>query len=386
VTSGALRVIVVGAGVFGAAAARELRRRGHEVTLLDPGPLPHPLAASTDVSKAVRMDYADPFYMDLMAKAFPLWDDLNREWGEALYHQDGFLILTREAAAPGGFEYEACRGLVERGVPVERLTPDVLARRGAVFAAGGFTDGYFNPRAGWAESGKVVVRFVEEARARGVVLREERAAALAGAGARVTGVITAAGECLAADMVVVAGGAWTPELLPELRSLLRTIGQPVFHFRPEDPGPFRPERFPVWAASLTTQGWYGFPALPDGRVKVANHGTGRPLRAEDPRRVTAEEEARFREFLAEALPLLAGAPLAESRVCLYTDTPDGDFLIDRHPERPGLVVATGGSGHGFKFAPVLGAVIADVVERKPNPHASRFAWREAAPGMDTPRK
>lgn len=385
-TSPGLGVAVVGAGVFGAAAARELRRRGHAVTLLDPGPLPHPLAASTDVSKAVRMDYADPFYMDLMAEAFPIWDALNREGGEPLYHQDGFLILTAGPAGPGDFEFEASRGLAARGVAVEPVSPEVIARRGGAFASGVFTGGYFNPRAGWAESGRVVARFVEDAAARGVVLRPERVTALAERGNRVTGVVTASGERLNADVVVVAGGAWTPDFLPELRPFLHATAQPVFHFRPEDPEPFRPGRFPVWAASLTTEGWYGFPALPDGRVKVANHGPGRPLRPEDPRQVTPEEEARFREFLATALPALAGAPLAESRVCLYTDTPDGDFLIDRHPGRPGLVVATGGSGHGFKFAPVLGAVIADVVEGKPGFHASRFAWREAAPGMDTPRK
>src|SRR5258705_13205780 len=92
-----LSIIVVGAGVFGASAALELARRGHSITLMDPGPLPHPRAASTDISKAIRMDYgSDEFYMALMEEAFLGWDKWNLEWNEALYHEDGFLVLSAD--------------------------------------------------------------------------------------------------------------------------------------------------------------------------------------------------------------------------------------------------------------------------------------------------
>ena len=138
---------------------------------------------------------------------------------------------------------------------------------------------------------------------------------------------------------------------------------------------YLPERFPVWAADLSETGWYGFPATGEGIVKVSNHGPGVEVSPGDPRHTAPDAEAFCRAFLQTTFPGLAGAPLILSRTCLYCDAWDGNFYIDHVPDRPGLVVATGGSGHGFKFAPVLGEVIADVVERRPNPYSARFAWR-----------
>ncbi len=100
------------------------------------------------------------------------------------------------------------------------------------------------------------------------------------------------------------------------------------------------------------------------------------------RLVTDEETARLRAFLAGSLPALADAPIVNTRVCLYCDTWDGHFWIAHDPERPGLALATGGSGHGLKFAPVLGPLIADVVERKPNPYAAKFRWRPEVRGKN----
>jgi glycine/D-amino acid oxidase-like deaminating enzyme len=199
-------------------------------------------------------------------------------------------------------------------------------------------------------------------------------------GSRVAGVRLAGGGEVEADRVVVAAGAWTPVLLPWLADRLRPVGQPVLHFRPADPSPFAAPRFPPWAADVTRTGSYGFPALADGTVKVGHHGPGRVV---DPAAVhggkgavTAEEEAAARGWLAAELPALAAAPLAASRLCLYCDSFDGDFWIGRDPDREGLVVAAGGSGHGFKFAPVLGGLIADAVEgRDGGPLAARFGWR-----------
>ncbi|MFQ5922150.1 MAG: FAD-dependent oxidoreductase [Anaerolineales bacterium] len=131
----------------------------------------------------------------------------------------------------------------------------------------------------------------------------------------------------------------------------------------------------TWAADVGNTGWYGFPALDDGTLKVANHGPGKRQPAEAPREVDADTEDEFRAFFRSALPSLAETPMISNRLCMYCDTWDGDFWIDHDPDRPGLVVATGGSGHGFKFAPMLGPIIADVVEGKPNLFAHRFKWR-----------
>jgi glycine/D-amino acid oxidase-like deaminating enzyme len=373
-------VVVVGGGVFGAAAGLTLAQRGHRVRLLDPGPLPHPLASSTDISKVIRMDYgADVFYMDLMERALDGWRRWNRDWPRPLFHETGFLLLTRGPMQPGEFEYESFRLLNERGHAPIRLTDADLRERFPVWAEGGYDDGYFNPEAGWAESGQVVARLIELAIQAGVEVQPGvPVTAMIERAGRVAGIELGGGETVQAETVVVAAGAWTPSLLPWLSNRMWAVGQPVLHFKIDPSERFTPPKFVPWAADISRTGWYGFPVLEDGTLKIANHGPGLRFDPDAERRVSPDAEPMFRQFLSASLPALAGAPLAGSRVCLYCDTWDGDFYLAADPERPGLVVASGGSGHGFKFAPVLGDLIADAVEGRPNPDLARFGWR--APG------
>lgn len=371
-------VIVVGGGIFGAMGALELRRRGYKVMLFDPGPLPHPNAASTDISKMVRMDYgADELYMDLMEQALPQWNAWNREWKTQLYHEDGFLIMARGEMQPGSFELESLNLLLQHGHKPERMDSKTLKARFPAWAAENYQDGYLNMRGGWAESANVVAKIIQMARMEGVLLHPgKQFQQLAESDARVTGIVTTDGKIRRADYVIMAAGTWTPTLLPHLQDVMWSVGQPVLHFKPANPGDYRPPKFVPWAADIANTGWYGFTANAEGIFKVANHGTGRRLHPDEPRVVGPEEEVRFREFLSTTFPGVADAPLVGTRLCLYCDTWDGNFWIDHDPQRPGLMVAGGGSGHGFKFAPVLGKIIADVLQRKNNRWAMRFAWRE----------
>lgn len=371
-------IIVVGAGVYGVTAALELAKRGHDVSLFDPGPLPHPDASSTDISKAIRMDYgADEFYMALMEVCFERWDAWNAAWDEKLYHPAGFLFMASGEMKPGGYEHDSYQLLLKRGHEVERMTPETLRQRHPAWNADRYPDGYYNPRAGWAESGRVVAKLIELARGAGVQLREGmRFERLLEDGSRVGGIVTADGEAHRADVVVVATGAWTPILLPHLQDVMWVVGQPVYHFKVDNPTDWQPPKFHPWAADIAHSGWYGFPAKDDGTLKVANHGPGVRVHPDDPRTVPAHYLDMFREFFKETFPALVDAPKIGERLCLYCDTWDGDFWIDRDPKREGLVVSTGGSGHGFKFAPVLGEIAADAVEGRPNEWARRFAWRE----------
>jgi len=157
------------------------------------------------------------------------------------------------------------------------------------------------------------------------------------------------------------------DLVPWLASSFRPVGQPVFHLRPA-----RPLDLPVFGADIARTGWYGFPAQ-NGIVKIANHGVGKPMHPDDPRETTPEQEAALRAFLQDVIPDLADAPIVHRRLCVYGDTLDEHFWIAADPDHPGLVVASGGSGHAFKFAPVLGDLIADAVEGRPGP--ARFRWR-----------
>jgi glycine/D-amino acid oxidase-like deaminating enzyme len=388
------RILVAGAGVFGVTAAIELRRRGHAVQLADPGPLPHPLAASTDISKVVRLEYgADEPYTALAENAIEGWHRWNRDLGVALYHPVGLLLLRTTPPGPGSLEEDSFRVLERRGHRSERLDAAAVRTRFPAWNADRYAHGTFNPEGGFAESGRVIGRLVEAARVAGVEILEGTgfAGLLGGGGASVgdlprpvTGIVSTAGRRIEADIILLALGAWTPHALPWLAPELRSVGQPVFHLAPRDPALFRPERFPVFCADIQATGFYGFPAHPvSGVVKIARHGAGRTMHPESPERVvTAEETAAMREFLADAFPALRDAPIAATRVCLYCDSRDGHFWIAHDPDRPGLVVAAGDSGHAFKFAPVLGSIVADVVEGRSDPLQARFRWRR---GLRPPR-
>ena len=356
-------------------AALELRRRGRDVTLIDPGPLPHPLAESTDISKVVRADYgADEEYTARMEIALDGWRRWNAMWPEPLFHETGVLFVCRAAMARGGFEHESFSLLTRRGHRLERVDAAAIAARFPAWKTGAFVDGYFNPSGGFAESGKVVARLLADAKDAGVVLRGScRVERLAENGSRVGGVVIEGEEIVRAEHVVLTAGSWSQHLVPSLASQLRSVGQPVFHLAPRDRAPFDASRFPVFGADIARTGYYGFPVTPDGVVKIANHGTGRAMHPDSSERVvTAEETATLRAFLRDTFPALADAEIAATRVCVYGDTHDEHFLIAPDPDRAGLVVAAGGSGHGFKFAPILGGIVADAVEGNVIP---KFRWR-----------
>jgi glycine/D-amino acid oxidase-like deaminating enzyme len=372
------RVIVVGAGINGVTAAIELRNRGHDVVLVDPGPLPHPLAASTDISKAVRAAYgADEIYTELAQRAIPIWRKWNAEFGVELYHEVGVMFVRYQEMKPGDFEYESFKILTERGHKIERMNSAKLWKQFPAWDPELYQDGVLELEAGYVESGRVVAILSERAKSLGIELREgARFSELDEGDDRVKGIVLDNRQRISGDVVVMAVGAWTPYLLPSTRKFFRASGQPVFHLKPRQPELFTWERFPVFGADISTTGYYGFPLSREGVVKIANHGPGREMSPESPDRVvTPQEEQNLRGFLSSTFPALADAPIVNTRICLYCDTNDGHFWIAADPERPGLIVATGDSGHGFKFAPVLGEIIADAVEEKANPLLRKFRWR-----------
>src|SRR5215472_16130275 len=368
------RVLVIGAGIFGLTAALELVSRGAEVRVVDPGPIPHPLAESTDISKVIRADYgSDELYSVLMERALERWRDWNRTIVPGLFHECGVLFVTRETMQPSGFEYESYRLLRARGHRLERMTSDELRRRFPSWS-GADVGGYYNHSGGWAAGGAVVSALANRARAAGVTVHEgvQIVAEELEAG-RARALRTQRGERLEADVFVFTVGCWAAGLLRDLRHCFRATGHPVLHFVPADLGAFDEDRFPVFGADISRTGVYGFPAI-GGVVKVASHGPGRLVDPSSPseRTVTACEEGDIRATLREALPALGAARCASSRTCVYCDTHDGDLWIAPDPERPNRIVASGGSGHAFKFAPILGAIIADACEGVVVP---RFRWR-----------
>jgi glycine/D-amino acid oxidase-like deaminating enzyme len=285
--------------------------------------------------------------------------------------------VRRREMKPGDFEYESFKILQQRGHKVERMNSAQLWRRFPAWNPELFRDGVLEFEAGYAESERAVATLIQHAGSIGVERRSSsRFARLDERDHRIEGIVLDNGERIFADRIVMAVGAWTPYLLPFTKKFFRASGQPVFHLKPSRPDLFAPERFPVFGADITTTGYYGFPLNRDGIVKIANHGPGHEMSPESPKRaVTSEDEENLHKFLSWAFHALAEAPIVYTRVCMYCDTHDGNFWIAPDPECEGLVIAAGDCGHGFKFAPVLGEIIADAVEQKSNPILEKFRWR-----------
>jgi glycine/D-amino acid oxidase-like deaminating enzyme len=373
-------VLVVGAGIFGITAALELNNRGHKVAVLDPGPLPHPLAASTDISKTIRMEYgADEAYMIMVERALVGWERWNTESAEKLYYNTGLTMLTRAPMAEGGYEYESYQTLLKRNHRPERLNSDDIARRFPAWKPGAFVDGFYHELGGFAESGRVVAWLAQVAEVEGVALYAgQTAQRLVEENGRVTGVQTQEGQTFNADHVLIAAGAWTPLLVPELAPFMRSSGHPVFHLKTADATLFTPPHFTVFTADVANSGWYGFPLHPrEGVIKIANHGVGQQLHPSQDRRLVTDTDIRnLRLFLENTFPTLQEAAITYTRRCLYCDTLDEHLWIGNHPTKAGLTVAAGGSGHGFKFAPILGEIIADTIAGLPT---AKFKWRDLTP-------
>jgi sarcosine oxidase / L-pipecolate oxidase len=409
-----MHVVVVGAGVFGLGAAVALARRGHTVTVLDRYGVPSPHGASVDSSRLVRADYGpDGFFTDLALRAIAGWHDWNVAAAAAgfplLYHAAGVLFL-RDGCVDDGYEGASLAQMAARNMLVRRLGGvDVPPTRAVPGWAGAdpdaYSDGYLQPYAGWANARATVEYMAHVARGLGVRLvtgddAGRVVAYLPSAGA-VGGVRTADGLAHVADRVVVAAGPWSPALVPELDGLIQVVGQPVVYVAV--PPALRPlfaeGAFPPFAADISREGWYGFPADPatQHRIKVGLHGSGFLYEAEadteaghagrSPPRVVsmpappgrarppATVVRQIKAFVDSRFPALRDQPVDEARLCYYCDSWDSYFYIDDVPGRPGLLVATGGSGHGFKFAPVLGDLIADAVEGRDNPDRAPFRWR-----------
>lgn len=375
-------ILIIGGGIFGISAAIELAQREYRVGLLNPDSIPHHLAASTDISKIVRMEYgADAEYFRMAEQAIAGWKKWNEELGVELYHETGFLLLGKAPLESGHQEFEkhSYQQLLSNGYPAELLSAVQIRDRYPTVNNSIYTTAVFNPVAGYVESGLAIEKLANYARALGVVIYEgQTVRELIINKNSVEAVRTLEGKTFQSGQVLLAAGAHTPLLLPELQPFMGATGHPVFWLKPNEPSPFTYPHLTVFAADISNSGWYGFPLHPKyGVVKVARHANGLTLHPDrDDRQITEKEIREMRTFLRESFPQLADAALVYTRRCLYTDTLDGHFWIDRHPEIAGLTVATGGSGHAFKMGPVLGKMIADRIEDRPHGFSERYGWRQ----------
>lgn len=374
--------LLIGGGIMGITTAIELRKRGHSVGLLNPDTIPHPLAASTDISKIVRMEYgSDTEYMDMADHCISGWKAWNEQFNDTLYHETGFLLLAKQPMEPNSntFENASYQNLLRKGHQPERLDSQAIRERYPAFNPEVYVDGFIHRRAGYVESSKVVTTLAGYASQLGVDIHEGQTAAFfEEKNGKVASVKTREGSEFKAGHFVVCAGHFTHTLLPELQGVMKATGHPVFHLKPDRPELFTFPNFPVFGAAIATTGWYGFPWHPvAGVVKIANHGPGLELRPEHDERVVYKTDvAHLRAFLRESIPALAEATIVHTRRCLYCDTLDGHFWIDCHPRLVNLTVGAGGSGHAMKMGPVLGEMIAAAALGEGHRWSGRYRWRE----------
>ena len=374
--------LILGAGIFGITTAIELCKKKYAVGIINPDTIPHPLAESTDISKIIRIEYGtDEEYMDMAAECITIWREWNELFQDKLYHETGFLLLSNTPLDTESKSFEAASyyNLLKKGYHPERVKPEDLAKRFPAINHHLYTDGFYHAVGGYAESGRVVETLTKYAIRLGADVYEGQTAEdIIITNLKVEGVKTREGKKFNAGHVIVCAGNLTPFLVPDLRPYMKITGHPVFHIKPGRPELFTKPGFSVFAADISNTGWYGFPLHPkDKVVKIANHGIGVEIKdpEHDERVVNEKDIDRLRNFLKESIPALANDPIVYTRRCCYTDTLDGHFWIDNHPEISGLTIGSGGSGHGFKMGPVLGEMIAAVAEGGTHKWSSRYRWR-----------
>jgi len=352
--------VVVGLGAAGSAAAYHLARRGVRVVGLDRFAPPHAMGSSHGRTRIIREAYFEhPLYVPLVRRAYELWAALRAEAGEPLLAITGGLMA---GPLDGALVAGALRSAREHGLPHELLPAREVRARFPAFAAEDDWVGLLEPRAGMLFPERCIAAHLEGARRAGAELRTEDPALRWRADDVGVLVETAAGAHRA-DALVLAAGAWTAELLPEL-ALPLEIERQTQHFfapAPEALPALDPARCPIaiWEHARD-RFFYSFPAH-EGLVKCAVHHEGETARSPEAvrREVREDDVAPVRALLERIVPRAAG-PVRESVVCLYTNTPDHHFVVDRHPSHPRVVVASACSGHGFKFASAVGELAADL--------------------------
>ncbi len=373
-------ILIVGAGIFGLSSAIALAQRKYKVTILNPDTIPHHMAASTDISKVVRMAYgSDEDYTEMAEICIEKWKNWNDLFDQKLFFQVGFLLLCKhDLDHPSqSFERESFHALTSRGHSIELLDQKDIQNRFPAVNHLMYEAATFNPIAGYVHSSQVIRALAAYAKKLGVDIHCQTVKKIKINKGKVNGVTTIEGKVFHSDSIIIAAGAYTPFLVPGLLPNMRITGHPIFWLRLEDNHKFIPPALSVFGADISNTGWYGFPYNELGIIKLGKHSAGTVLHpVTDDRYVLPAEVEEMRNFLMMTFPDLSHAPLVYTRKCLYTDTLDGHFWIDHHPEIKGLMVSTGGSGHAMKMGPILGEITADVFENKPNKFSDKFKWRQ----------
>lgn len=365
-------VAVVGLGAMGSAALYHLASRGKRIIGIERATPGHAGGSSHGESRIIRMAYFEhPSYVPLLRCAYENWRALERTTGAELLTITGIL----EAGAPGA---SVVQGALEAAqlhdLPHEMLSARQAAERFPAFAFPENWEALFEADGGFLRPERAIDTHIVAAISRGADICTRTIVSSIEPTATGVRLVTDDGTIVDAGSVVVSAGAWMGEMFPILKTRLRLTRQVLGWFAPVQPALVKPDRFPVFMLEDEDDFLYGFPDFTGTGVKAASHMPGRELgRAGDSKQdADATDAARISKMLAGYIPAAAGA-LRDLKTCIYTHAPDEDFILDAHPLYPQIVLASPCSGHGFKFASVIGEILADLSTKGSTPHdISRF--------------
>ena len=358
--------IVAGVGGMGSATIYHLARRRWKVLGLDRYSIPHEMGSSHGFTRMIRLAYHEhPSYVPLLRRAYELWRVLEREAGRRLLHITGSLDAGPPTSQVFGGSLESCR---LHDLPHQVLTSPELTARFPALRLPPETMAVLQPDGGFLEPEACIVSHAALATTHGAsVCQNESIVAWEPAGNGVR-VVTDRQKYEAARLVICVG-AWAAKLVPELAGLVVPERQVLGWFDPTYPELFASDRLPVFVARVNEGGYYGFPMFGDGGFKIGRyHHLGETV---DPdcidRQSHPADEAVLRTFV-ERYTAAGPAVTRGLKVCMFANTRDEHFILDHHPGCPGVSIAAGFSGHGFKFCSVVGEVMADLVEHGATTH------------------
>ena len=371
--------IIIGGGMAGMAAAHELVRRGQAVLLLEQFGFGHERGSSAGPSRIFRLSQPVQDYARMAGRALTLWQQFQSDYDTQLYWPAGLLDLgtaqTPELASIGA-------NLKEGGQDFELLDAGQLAARFPQWRPHDDWRAVYSPAAGILNPSLTLELLTAMSRALGATLLEHTSVLGFDLSDPDEPQVQTEDATYSAGRLVVAAGAWLPQLMPELTLRLRVSQEQVVFFRPLDPAPFALGRFPLFI-NWEQPEVYGFPLFHLPGVKLGLHLSGPQVRAnERDGLASVAVTQQMQAFLARHLPLAAG-PLMQAKTCLYTSTPSGDFIYDLHPASGKVLLVSACSGVGFKFLPVHGEIIADWCRGAVHPLLTpRFTLRQALSGPE----
>lgn len=364
-------VIVVGGGTMGTAAGWALARRGHSVIVLEQFHHIHKMGSHSGHTRIFRHAYFEgSFYVPWTIEADRGWTALEARTGIPLMIRCGCLDLSA-AGLPHARNAGLSASLYK--LPHEMLTGDEVNKRFQGWNLPSDWEACLDPEAGILKIEPTLRAFAIELReAGGTLLENER---VVGWESRVDSVrVTTANGVYEADQVIVTAGAWASKLLNDLSLPLEVTRKPVMWFQVDDRERFSAEAFPAFIADTGLDHFYGLPAHGEDSIKIGNHSDHHVVdpdtlhRSVEPSDLGATMKAFMRSYMVGVRP-----ELTASSMCMYTMTPDENFIIDRHPDQERVTLAAGFSGHGYKFAPVVGEHLADLATKPGTPPVPQFS-------------